>query len=245
PGFKKILALDGIIQFSQLDEAIYHETMAHTALLTHPLPKKILIIGGGDGGVLREVCRHRIIETIHMVEIDPEIPRLCQRYLPFVSGGAFQDKRVNLFFEDGARFVKNNLGTYDVAMVDSTDPVGPGKVLFEFAFYRDVSKALKKEGVAIFQAGPFLDFKNILRDSLEHLRTLFKYVVLLRLPMPSYSCGCEYCFILASKIYNPQRISLKTLNSRYNSRIKHPTSLKYYSPAIHLASLVIPSLWLT
>ncbi|MCM8765392.1 MAG: polyamine aminopropyltransferase [Candidatus Omnitrophica bacterium] len=243
PGFGKILALDGIIQFSQLDEAIYHETMAHTALLTHSFPKEILIIGGGDGGVLREVCRYGDIKTIHMVEIDREIPLLCEKYLSFVPQGAFRDKRVKLFFEDGARFIKHKSALYDVVMVDSTDPVGPGKVLFKFPFYSDVCHILKKEGIAIFQAGPFLDLKNILKESVRHLKKLFKYVVPLRLPMPSYSCGCEYCFILASKRYNPLKVSLRTLNLRYNSRLKNSTPLRYYTPAIHRASLAIPSLW--
>lgn len=243
PGFGKMLALDGIIQFSQLDEANYHETMAHTSLLSHPSPKKVLIIGGGDGGVLREVCRHKNLETIHLVEIDEEIPLICQKYLPFVSNGAFKDKRMELFFEDGAKFVKEKKSFYDLIMVDSTDPVGPGKVLFEFDFYKDVYNALKKDGIAIFQAGPFLDLKNIINDSVNSLKRLFKYVCLLRLPMPSYSCGCEYCFILASKKYNPLKISKKTLNLRYKSRLNNPTSLKYYSPSVHLASLVIPSIW--
>ncbi|MCM8801042.1 MAG: polyamine aminopropyltransferase [Candidatus Omnitrophica bacterium] len=243
PGFGKILALDGIIQFSQLDEAIYHETMAHTALLSHPLPKKTLIIGGGDGGVLRETVRHRNLKVIHMVEIDKEIPYLCQKYLGFVAKGAFKDKRVNLFYEDGARFIKENPACYDVIMVDSTDPVGPGKVLFEFPFYKDVYHALRDDGLAIFQAGPFLDLKSIINDSVNSLRRLFRYVCLLRLPMPSYSCGCEYCFILSAKKYDPLKINLKTLNRRYKLRLKDPASLKYYNPSIHLASLVIPSIW--
>ncbi|MCM8763643.1 MAG: polyamine aminopropyltransferase [Candidatus Omnitrophica bacterium] len=243
PGFGKMLALDGIIQFSQMDEAIYHETIVHTTLLTHPSPERILIIGGGDGGVLREVCRHRVLKDIHMVEIDREIPSLCQKYLPFVSKGAFKDKRVHLFYEDGAGFIRKRRMAYDVVIVDSTDPVGPGKVLFEFAFYREVHKALDKNGVAIFQAGPFLDLKNIISDSVKSLKTLFKYVALLRLPMPSYSCGCEYCFILASKKYNPLKISQETLSSRCKSRINNFSSLKYYNPAVHLASLVIPSFW--
>ncbi|MGE4357586.1 MAG: polyamine aminopropyltransferase, partial [Candidatus Omnitrophota bacterium] len=114
PGFGKMLALDGIIQFSQLDEAIYHETMAHTALLTHSSPRRVLIIGGGDGGVLREVCRYKELKEIHMVEIDEEVPYLCQRYLPFVSKGAFKDRRVSLFYEDGAGFVKKCKISYDV-----------------------------------------------------------------------------------------------------------------------------------
>lgn len=243
PGFGKILSLDGIIQFSQLDEPIYHETMAHTALLTHHNPERILIIGGGDGGVLREACRHRNLKTIHMVEIDKEIPLLCQRYLPFVSAGAFQDKRVNLLYEDGASFARRNKNSFDVIFVDSTDPVGPGKALFEFPFYRDVQQALKNDGLAIFQAGPFLDLRGSLKESLLSLKKLFKYVLLIRLPMPSYSCGCEYCFILTSKKYNPLNISAKELSARLKSRLKNSAQLKYYTPEVHLASFVIPKIW--
>jgi len=243
PGFGKMLTLDGIIQFSKLDEANYHETMAHTALFTHPSPKKVLIVGGGDGGVLREVCRHKDLETIHLVEIDEEIPWICQKYLPFVSQGAFKDRRLKIFFEDGAKFVKSSKLFYDVIMVDSTDPVGPGKVLFEFAFYKDVFNALEKEGVAIFQVGPFLDLNTVIKKSANCLKRLFKYVSLIRFSMPSYSCGCEYCFILASKKYNPSQISKKTLDLRVKSRLKEPLSLKYYSPSVHLASFIIPSIW--
>jgi spermidine synthase len=243
PGFGKILTLDGIIQFSQLDEANYHETMAHTALFTHNSAKKVLIIGGGDGGVLREVCKHKKIELVHLVEIDEQIPLLCQKYLPFVSDGAFKDKRLTLFFEDGAKFLENKNYFYDVIMVDSTDPVGPGKVLFEEPFYKKVYQALNKDGLAIFQAGPFLDLNTIIKKSVQTLKKLFKYVCLLRFPMPSYSCGCEYCFILTSKKYNPLKLNKKTLEQRFKTSLKNPTNLRYYNPSMHLASLIIPPIW--
>jgi len=128
-------------------------------------------------------------------------------------------------------------------MVDSTDPVGPGKALFEAPFYNKVYNALSKDGLAIFQAGPFLDLNTVIKKSVQILKKLFKYVCFLRFPMPSYSCGCEYCFILSSKKYNPLKISKKILEERYKTRLKNPLNLKYYTPSIHLASLVIPPLW--
>lgn len=177
-----------------------------------------------------------------MVEIDKEIPLLCQRFLPFVCQNAFKDKRLDLFYEDGAAFARKNPDSYDIIFVDSTDPVGPGKALFEFPFYRDVYQALKNDGLAIFQAGPFLDIQSSLKESVHSLTKLFKYVLLLRLPMPSYSCGCEYCFILASKRYHPV-INESILSQRLKMRVKNFSRLKYYTPSIHLASFSIPAIW--
>jgi spermidine synthase len=243
PGFGKMLALDGIIQLSQSDEFIYHEVIAHIPLLTHKNPQRMLVIGGGDGGVLREATKHPLKE-ICFVEIDREIVALAKKYLPFISKGAFEDKRVKIFFEDGKKFIQRNKGVFDIIIVDSTDPVGPGKVLFQGDFYRMVFEALRKDGIAVFQLGPFLDFDLIIRPTARKLEQLFSFVNPIRLPMPSYSCGCEYCFMIASKTTDPTKVSPAVIRKRLTQRLRNKvSSLRYYSPELHQASMVMPKQW--
>jgi spermidine synthase len=242
-GFGKMLSLDGIIQFSQSDEFIYHEIIAHVPLFSHSNPRRFLVVGGGDGGVLREAARHPLKE-LYQVEIDKEIVDVSKRYLPFVSKGVFADKRLSIAFEDGKRFMKRYKNYFDIIVVDSTDPVGPGKVLFQGDFYHMVQSALTTEGIAIFQLGPFLDFDLIIRPTGKKLQSLFKHVVPVRLPMPSYSCGCEYCFVIASKAVNPATVPLSVLKKRLAARLRHnAANLKYYTPQLHQASMVMPRKW--
>lgn len=242
-GFGRMLSLDGIIQFSENDEFIYHEIIAHVPLLSHKNPKKFLVVGGGDGGVLREAAKHPLKELYH-VEIDKEIVALSKKYLPFVSKGVFSDKRLCACFEDGIKFIKRYRDFFDVIVVDSTDPVGPGKVLFEKDFYRLIFNSLKKDGLAIFQLGPFLDFDLIIRPAARKLQSFFPVVKPLRLAMPSYSCGCEYCFMIASKETDPAKINSAVISRRLKQRLgPKASSLKYYTPQIHQASLVMPKLW--
>lgn len=243
PGFGKMLALDGIIQFSQSDEFIYHEIIAHVPLLSHSNPKRFLVVGGGDGGVLREAAKHPLQE-LYQVEIDREIVALSKKYLPFVSQGAFSDRRFTVSFEDGNAFISRYEDFFDVIVVDSTDPVGPGKVLFEQPFYRRVHDALAAEGIAIFQLGPFLDFDLIIKPTAKKLKDLYPHVHPVRLAMPSYSCGCEYCFLIASKKINPAALSPSLIQKRLQQRLRRTQhTLRYYTPALHRASMVMPKMW--
>ncbi len=243
PGFGIMLALDGIIQLSQSDEFIYHEMIVHVPILAHPAPKRFLVIGGGDGGVLREACKYPLKE-LHQVEIDREIIQIAKEKLPFISKGAFSDKRLSISFEDGFKFISRYHKFFDVVVVDSTDPVGPGRVLFERAFYEKVYDALTREGIAIFQLGPFLDFEPVIRSAARKLKEFFAHVHPLRLPMPSYSCGSEYCFMLASKKIDPIKLTPSVIGKRLASRLgTKSSSLRYYTPAVHSASFVMPKLW--
>jgi spermidine synthase len=243
PSFGKILVLDGIIQLSQSDEFIYHEMMSHVPLLSMAEPHRALVIGGGDGGVLRETTKHPL-EKIDFVDIDGEVVSLCRKYLPFISRGAFSDRRVKIHIADGIKFIKASKGQYDLVVVDSTDPVGPGKVLFSFDFYRMVHESLTADGMAIFQLGPFLDFNLIVKPTAKKLGKFFRHINCIRLPMASYSCGCEYCFMIASKTTNPAKLPLALIQQRLRQRLGAKASgLKYYTPEIHLASMVMPKLW--
>lgn len=242
-GFGRMLALDGIIQLSQADEFIYHEVIAHIPLLSHVNPKKFLVVGGGDGGVLREAAKHPL-ERLYHVEIDKEVVAVAKKYLAFIPKGVFSDKRLSAHFEDGNAFIKRYKDYFDVIVVDSTDPVGPGKVLFLKPFYKKVFDSLRSDGIAIFQIGPFLEFDLIIKPTVKKLKSFFKFVYPVRLPMPSYSCGCEYCFIIASKKVDPARLNPSVISKRLNSRLKAKAqTLKYYTPEIHQASLVMPRLW--
>jgi spermidine synthase len=244
PGFGKMLAIDGIIQFSQSDEFIYHEMIAHIPLMTHPNARSMAVIGGGDGGVLREATKHRPLTNIVMIELDRQIVEVAKKYLPFVSKGAFNDPRVDLQFRNGKDFMKENKGVLDLIIVDSTDPVGPGKALFQEPFYKDVCTALKSDGIAVFQIGPFLDFELMIKRIASTLKSVFPHVAPIRLPMPSYSCGSEYCFLMASKKVNPFTIPVGRLKERARSRLgTHLADLKYYTPHMHQASLVMPKMW--
>jgi len=243
PGFGKMLVLDGIIQLSQSDEFIYHEIIAHVPILSHPKPERFLVVGGGDGGVLREAAKHPFKE-LYQVEIDREIIEVSKRYLPFVSKGAFNDKRLKICIEDGRKFMARCGDFFDVIVVDSTDPVGPGKVLFEGGFYSCVYDALRKDGIAIFQLGPFLDFDLIIRPTARKLLKYFRYVNPIRLPMPSYSCGCEYCFVIASKKVNPASLSPSLISQRLKASLgSKVNTLRYYTPEMHKACMVMPKLW--
>lgn len=242
-GFGKILVLDGIVQFSESDEFIYHEMISHLSLVSHRNPRRLLIIGGGDGGALREATKHPLKE-IYLVDIDKKIVEVSKKYLAFVSKGSFRDKRLRLLFEDGKNFIRSHRNLFDIIIVDSTDPVGPAKTLFQLDFYKDVFTALKKDGMAIFQLSPFLDFELVIKNTARRLKKLFTFVNPLRLSMPSYSCGCEYCFILASKEIDPAKISLFIIKKRLGERLKEKAKmLKYYTPEAHLASMVLPKMW--
>ncbi len=242
-GFGRILALDGIIQFSQSDEFIYHEMITHVPLLSHPHPKRFLIIGGGDGGVLREAVKHPLKEIYH-VELDKDVVSLCRRYIPFVSKGAFSDKRIHLTFADGQKFIQKYKNFFDVIIVDSTDPVGPGKVLFGQKFYNALLGALTPDGIAVFQMGALLDFSLLVKPYARKLKKLFWHLSIIRLPMPSYSCGCEYSFLMASRKVNPAGIPLTQLYKRFTRRLgQKGKTLRYYTPPLHLACQVMPKLW--
>src|SRR5262249_30743142 len=129
PMFGRVLTLDGVVQLTEADEAIYHEMMVHVPLLSHDNPKSVLVIGGGDGGSLREVVKHTQLERIVLVDIDKSVIEFSQQYLPKLSNNAFEDPRITIEIADGAKFVAECKDTFDVIICDSTDPIGPGKVL--------------------------------------------------------------------------------------------------------------------
>ena len=242
PLYGRMLCLDGIVQFSQKDEFIYHETMVHSLLFSHPLPKDILIIGGGDGGCLREALRHPV-RKIDLVDIDKKIISLAKKHLGFVCQDSFSDKRVNVYNQPGGRFIrKAENNSYDIVIVDSTNfsRGGTSSSLYSLNFYRKVFDILRKKGMIITLGASFLDF-NIIKTIFRRLKGVFPYVSIVRFTMPSYNCG-EYAFLSASKEIDPEEVKKKTLEMRFD-KFKEKKALRYWSPAIHKAGFVLPKIW--
>jgi spermidine synthase len=236
PIYGRMLALDRIIQLSDSDEFIYNELLVHSILLLHPAPRRILIIGGGSGGALRECLRHDVEEVV-LVEIDGKVIELCREYFSHVHCGAFDDSRLELRIGDARDIVKDYHDYFDVVIVDSGDAIGPSRSLYEANFYQDVDHALKADGMATLQVGSFLDQQH-LHQTYERLKQRFPHVKMSRYTVASFNCG-ECCFMLAGKIDNIDNLSLGELKDRAQRRL-HLDELRYYSPEIQLASLLVP-----
>ena len=172
PEFGRILTLDGILMLTEKDEFIYHEMITHVPMAVHPAAKNVLIIGGGDGGAVRELCRYDTVEHIDLVEIDEAVVAACREYFPTVAG-SLNDPRVNIRYEDGLKYVRRCSEAYDVIIVDSTDPFGPGEGLFTKEFYGNCFKALKEDGILVNQhEDPFYP------DDAAAVRRIHKQIVL-------------------------------------------------------------------
>lgn len=236
PKYGRMMMLDGVTQTTEADEFIYHEMLSHVPILAHGSAKKVLIIGGGDGGMLREVLRHSSLEKCTMVEIDSSVVELSKEHLPNHSQGAFDDPRTNLVFDDGAAFVRELDDTYDVMIVDSTDPIGPGEVLFQDTFYANARKCLNPDGIIVTQNGvPFLQADE-LRNSLSHLKRFFADVSCYLATVPTY-IGGPMAFGWASNSPSHRSVNVATLSERFAvSEIQ----TRYYTPEIHKAAFALP-----
>ena len=189
PVFGRVLALDGVIQTTEGDEFVYHEMLTHVPILAHGAARRVLIVGGGDGGMLRELLKHRAIERVTMVEIDRAVIDLCARYIPGICGRAFEDPRLDLVIADGCRWVAETSQTFDVIIVDSTDPMGPGEVLFTQEFYADCRRRLTPGGLLVTQNGvPFLQPQE-LRNTRARMGALFADVACYIAAVPTYYGG--------------------------------------------------------
>jgi spermidine synthase len=236
--FGRVLALDGAVQLTTADEPVYHEMMVHVPLLHHANPLSVLIIGGGDGGILRETVRHETLQRIVLVEIDASVIDLSKKHLPSVSNGAFSDPRVEIVIGDGAEYVKNAKEKFDVIICDSTDPTGPSIVLFTSEFYGHCKQLLNKNGIFVNQNGvPFLQQDEMiltLKNRKDHFKRVGFYVA----PVPTYVGGFMAFGWASDKSY---KTSQKMLEKRL-SRVKG--KMTYYNPAIHLSAFNLPQFML-
>jgi len=233
--FGRILVLDGIVNVTEKDEFIYHEMMVHVPLFTHSNPKKALVIGGGDGGIVRELSKHPQLNQIDLVEIDPMVVDKCKEFLPSVSVG-FKESHLNVYFEDGAQFVKNKENFYDVIIIDSSDPVGTGKKLFQRNFYKNCFRALKEEGILTAQSETptFEEELRIMKSMYTKLHRIFPIVKLFTAYVPSYTCGI-WCFIICSRKCDP----LKNFQVKRYKKVRLKN--RYYNADIHRASFALPN----
>lgn len=197
--FGKMLVLDGIVQTTSIDGYIYNEMITHIPLCIHPQPRKILIIGGGDCGAAKEVCQYPVVEHIDVVEIDQMVVEVCKKHLPEVSGN-LSDPRVRFVFADGVDFVRNKQDEYDIIIVDSSDPIGPAKVLFEKSFYQSIHKALKRDGLMICQSQSPIFHAEVMEQTFRHIAGIFPLMDIYTAVVPTYPGGL-WSFTIGSKKY--------------------------------------------
>lgn len=235
--YGKVLALDGVIQTTEGDEFVYHEMMTHPPLLAHGHAKNVLVIGGGDGGILREVLKHKTVEKATLVEIDESVVTFSKKHLPSLSKGAFDDPRVRVVIQDGCKFVKECEEKYDVIICDSTDPIGPGAVLFTSEFYGDCHKLLTKDGIFVNQNGvPFMQIGE-LKDTFRKRREHFKDVGFYLGVIPTY-VGGFMAFGWATDSQQNRLVPIEVIEERLKQNVVG--EMKYYTPGIHKASFVLP-----
>lgn len=233
--FGKVLALDGIVQLTELDNHIYHEMIAHVPLFAHGYAKSVLIVGGGDGGVLKEVLKHPVSKVV-VAELDGEVIELSRRYLPEISAGAYDDKRVSVVVGDATEYVARSKLTFDVIIVDSTDPIGPGERLFEDTFYGSCTGLLRPNGIVAVQSGaPFFQQAE-LRSVCSRLTHAFGAARPYLAPVPTYAGGM-LALVAASSVRDRLRPPTKVLRERF---LKVGAAAGYYTPEVHRAAFTLP-----
>jgi len=236
PRFGRVLTLDGVVQTTEKDEFCYHEMLAHVPILAHGAVRKVLIIGGGDGGVLREALRHKGVEKAVMVEIDGGVVEACRKYLPSLGAGAFEDPRTELLIADGFRYVKETAERFDVVIVDSTDPKGPAVPLFGDGFYADVRSRLTERGVVVCQSGVGFLQPDEARGTCARMKRLFADGTLYMTQVPTYAAGPMLLGWGAMSV-EPRTTPLAMLEGRHREA---KIATRYYSPAIHAACFSLP-----
>jgi spermidine synthase len=233
----RVLLLDGIVQTSEADEFYYHEMMAHLPIVAHGDARSVLIIGGGDGGTLREVLKHSEVERATLVEIDPRVVELSRRHLPGLSAGAFDDPRARVVIADGAQFIARTDERFDVMIIDSTDPVGPSLALFDDPFYCNCAERLGERGILIRQAGvPFFQKEEYVA-AYSKLRRVFGDCGFALVAVPTY-CGGDMALAWASNDPQNRQRSAGEIAARFGAAAM---KTRYYSPEIHMSAFALPA----
>ena len=230
----RVLALDGKIMLSERDEPFYHEMLVHPALLLHPKPTRVLIVGGGDGGTLREVLRHPTVQRATLAEIDREVIDASREFLPSVHQGAFDDPRAEIVIQPGEEYVRAHPGEFDVILVDSTDPIGPGEALFTREFFAACRGALREGGLLALQAGTPFYWPRGLAQVVERVKGSFPHVGVYLGFVPAYPSGM-WAYLLAG--LSDFRAAESELAGRFAAR---GLSTRYYTPGVHRAAFVLP-----
>ncbi|WP_249872093.1 polyamine aminopropyltransferase [Oceanobacillus saliphilus] len=235
--FGTFFTLDGLMMVNEKDEFIYHDMIVHPAFATNPGIKKVLIIGGGDGGTAREVLRYSSVEEVVMAEIDERVFRLCQQYLPVTASGVEEDSRMELRFEDGLEYVRNAADqSFDLILVDSTDPISVGEGLFTTEFYNECYRVLNKDGILINQheSPYFAEYAENMKKAHRKIKTIFPITHVYQYHMPTYPSG-HWLFGFASKSFDP----LKDMDA--NTWNDFGIKTKYYNTDLHKGAFGLPN----
>lgn len=236
PGFGRVLTLDGAIQLTTGDEFVYHEMLAHVPIYAHGAVETVCVVGGGDGGMLREIVKHKGIRRVVLVEIDGDVVSFCRQYLPQVSNGAFDDARVEIVIADGIDYMAKCTERFDLIVIDSTDPIGPGEVLFTESFYTDCARCLTAEGIVVNQNGvPFLQGAEI-ADTYVRRRPHFADVSYFLAAVPTYVGG----FMALGWASHSPRARSETPATIARRFAQSPVPTRYYTPELHHASFCLP-----
>ena len=233
--FGRMMVLDGYVMLTEKDEFIYHEMIVHVPMAVHPNPKRVLIIGGGDGGTARELLRYKNVESVDLVEIDERVVDISRKYLP-QTACSFDDERLHCYFEDGLKFIRHCNNEYDLIIVDSTDPFGPGEGLFTKEFYGNCYKALKEDGIMVNQhESPFYQDDAVAMQR-AHKRIVESFPIsrVYQAHIPTYPSG-HWLFGFASKKYHPV---LDFDAKRWNAL---GLKTRYYNANLHNASFALPN----
>ncbi|GAA0357770.1 polyamine aminopropyltransferase [Bacillus horti] len=227
--FGTMLVLDGMVMTTDVDEFVYHEMVTHVPLFTHPNPKKVLVVGGGDGGAIREVLKHPSVEKAVLVEIDGKVIEYSKQYLPNIAG-KLDDPRVEVQVDDGFMHIHNHKNEYDVIMVDSTEPVGPAAKLFEKGFYQGIYDALTEEGIFVAQSDNPWFHGDLIKKVFADVQDIFPVTRLYTCNIPTYPSGM-WTFTLGSKKHDPVEVDITKIPE---------LDTKYYTPELHRAAFVLP-----
>ncbi|MEK9644185.1 MAG: polyamine aminopropyltransferase [Alphaproteobacteria bacterium] len=237
PFFGRILVLDGVIQTTQRDEPCYHEMLSHVPIFGHGDVKEVLIIGGGDGGALRDVLRHKSVERATMVEIDGNVVEMCKEYLPTLSAGAFDDPRADVVIADGVKYVAETDRRFDVIIIDSTDPMGPAVPLFSDEFYGNCRDLLTDDGVLVSQSGVAFVQSEETKGTLDRLRRLFPDPALYVTQVPTYAFG--YMTLgWGAKSDKARTTDPAVIRQRFEAA---DIETFYYTPGIHQSCFNLPA----
>ncbi|OCI05992.1 spermidine synthase [Bacillus paralicheniformis] len=227
--FGNMLFLDGMVMTSEKDEFVYHEMVAHVPLFTHPNPEHVLVVGGGDGGVIREILKHPSVKKATLVDIDSKVIEYSKKFLPSIAG-KLDDPRVEVKVDDGFMHIAQSENEYDVIMVDSTEPVGPAVNLFTKGFYAGIANALKEDGIFVAQTDNPWFTPELITNVQRDVKEIFPITKLYLANIPTYPSGL-WTFTIGSKKYDP----LEVKDSRF-----FDIETKYYTKDIHKAAFVLP-----
>jgi spermidine synthase len=227
--FGRMLVLDGIVQTTVKDEFVYHEMISHIPLFTHKKPERVLVVGGGDGGVIREILKHPVVKEAVLCEIDGAVIEECKKYLPEISC-ALSDPRCTVIVGDGIKYVKENKNAFDIVIVDSTDPFSIAEGLFGGNFYKDIHEALKEDGIFIAQTETPFFLPDTVKKVFNDAKEIFPITRLFMAAIPTYPGG-YWSFTIGSKKYDPLEADVKKIQG---------FETRYYTPELHKACFVLP-----